>query len=91
MTAIVVAVILCGTWVFTLMELRLESLAWRTWLDRQPEGLKDPPEIPNDLRALVNQETEVWAQEDTEKAMRERYAKTKDWNDVRRAFGTGVV
>jgi hypothetical protein len=50
-----------------------------------------PVEVPDDLVALALQQSETWAQEDTIKAMREKYELTKDWNLVRSAFGVGRV
>ena len=47
--------------------------------------------IPEDLVALAMTHPEGWAQEDTLKAMRERYAELKDWQKVRFAFGVGRV
>lgn len=48
-----------------------------------------PPEVPEDLVALAMGEQEAWAQEETLRAMRERYDTLKDWNLVRSAFGVG--
>lgn len=45
--------------------------------------------VPEDLVALALTHSEPWAQEDTLKAMRERYAELKDWQKVRFAFGIG--
>jgi hypothetical protein len=50
-----------------------------------------PAEVPDDLVALALQQSETWAQEDTVKAMREKYELAKDWNLVRSAFGVGRV
>lgn len=51
---------------------------------------KDAP-VPDDLVALAMTHSEPWAQEDTLKAMRERYAELQDWQKVRFAFGVGRV
>lgn len=48
-------------------------------------------DIPEDLVALAMTQSEGWAQEDTLKAMRERYAELQDWQKVRFAFGVGRV
>lgn len=48
-----------------------------------------PVEVPEDLVALASQERELWAQEETLRAMRERYDALGDWNKVRSAFGIG--
>lgn len=48
-------------------------------------------DIPEDLVALAMTHSEPWAQEDTLKAMRERYAELQDWQKVRFAFGVGRV
>lgn len=45
--------------------------------------------VPDDLVALALTHTEQWAQEDTIRAMRERYAELGDWQKVRFAFGIG--
>jgi hypothetical protein len=50
---------------------------------------EEPTDIPEDLIALANQERETWAQEETLRAMRERYEVLGDWNLVRSAFGVG--
>lgn len=49
------------------------------------------PDVPQDLVALAMTESESWAQEETLKAMRERYELAKDWNMVRAAFGVGRI
>jgi hypothetical protein len=48
-------------------------------------------EIPEDLMALAMTHSESWAQEDTLKAIRERYEQLRDWNRVRSAFGIGHI
>lgn len=51
-----------------------------------------PPEVvevPEDLVALAMTEQEAWAQEETIRAIRERYESLKDWQLVRAAFGIG--
>ena len=50
-----------------------------------------PVEVPDDLVALAMQEREAWAQEETLRAMRERYESSGDWNLVRSAFGVGRI
>lgn len=47
------------------------------------------PDVPEDLVALAMTEQESWAQEETLRAMRERYETLRDWNLVRAAFGVG--
>lgn len=58
-----------------------------------PHPIDDPstlvPEVPEDLVALAMTEQESWAQEETLRAMRERYETLQDWNLVRAAFGVG--
>jgi len=56
-----------------------------------PSTTTDPVEVPDDLLALANQEREVWAQEETLRAIRERYEVLKNWNKVRFAFGVGRI
>ena len=51
----------------------------------------DDVEIPEDLVALAMTQSEGWAQEDTIKAIRERYEQLRDWNRVRAAFGIGRI
>lgn len=46
-------------------------------------------DVPEDLVALAMTEQESWAQEETLRAMRERYETLRDWNLVRSAFGVG--
>jgi hypothetical protein len=41
--------------------------------------------------ALAMTHSETWAQEDTLKAIRERYEQLQDWNRVRSAFGVGSI
>ena len=48
-------------------------------------------EIPEDLVAVAMQERESWAQEETLRAIRERYEELKDWNRVRAAVGIGRI
>ena len=58
--------------------------------DSKPSPLPPVPvEVPEDLIALASQERELWAQEETLRAMRERYDALGDWNRVRAAFGIG--
>lgn len=47
------------------------------------------PDVPEDLVALAMTEQEAWAQEETLRAMRERYETLRDWQLVRSAFGVG--
>ena len=54
-----------------------------------PPAVEMVPEVPEDLVALAMTEQEAWAQEETIRAMRERYEALKDWNLVRAAFGVG--
>ena len=57
--------------------------------DRTANQPDAPVEVPEDLVALAMTEQEAWAQEETIRAMRERYEALKDWNLVRAAFGVG--
>lgn len=52
-----------------------------------PDPMLEP--VPDDLVALALTHSESWAQEDTLKSMREKYAELKDWQKVRFAFGVG--
>jgi uncharacterized protein YcbX len=57
-----------------------------------PEDLVAPlVEVPEDLVAVAMQERESWAQEETLRAIRERYEELKDWNRVRAAIGIGRI
>jgi len=60
---------------------------------RSPEtpDAVDNADIPEDLVALAMTQSEGWAQEDTIKAIRERYEQLRDWNRVRAAFGIGRI
>lgn len=48
-------------------------------------------EIPEDLVAVAMQERESWAQEETLRAIRERFEDLRDWNKVRAAVGVGRI
>jgi hypothetical protein len=50
-----------------------------------------PVPLPQDLLAVALSHNEEWAQEETMRAMRERYALVSDWNAVRAAFGVGRI
>jgi len=53
--------------------------------------LAEVANVPDDLMALAMTHSESWAQEDTLKAIRERYEQLQDWNRVRSAFGVGSI
>lgn len=53
--------------------------------------LAEAANVPDDLMALAMTHSESWAQEDTLKAIRERYEQLQDWNRVRSAFGVGSI
>ena len=61
--------------------------AWRP----PPAPADELAEVPADLIAVAMLESEAWAQEETLKAMRERYETLRDWNRVRAAFGVGRI
>lgn len=61
--------------------------AWRP----APPAKDELAEVPADLIAVAMLESEAWAQEETLKAMRERYETLGDWNRVRAAFGVGRI
>lgn len=69
------------------------ATAWERFSPPLPQELPAPEDVavPEDLVALAMTHSEPWAQEDTLKAMRERYAELKDWQKVRFAFGVGRV
>jgi hypothetical protein len=71
---------------------RFAAVAER-WAPAAPDVAPEPEdvEVPDDLVALALTHSETWAQEDTLKAMRERYADLKDWQKVRFAFGIGRI
>lgn len=73
---------------------RLASIADKVvdrWKPVAPFAAPDDVTVPNDLEALAMTHSESWAQEDTLKAIRERYAELKDWQKVRFAFGVGRI
>lgn len=47
----------------------------------------DDVAVPEDLIAYAASYTDSWAQDDTMRSIREKYAEHKDWNKVRSAFG----
>lgn len=58
----------------------------------QGNGIRpDDVAIPDDLIGYASEYTESWAQDDTLRAIRERYSEYKDWDKVRRAFGLAPV
>lgn len=59
------------------------------WIDLKRQTTEEPADldIPDDLAALALGENEKWAQEETIKVIRERYATYRDWNQVRAAMG----
>ena len=72
---------------------RLAHLAERL-VPPAPEAAPLPTpivEIPDDLVAVAMQEREAWAQEETLRAIRERYEDLQDWNRVRAAVGVGRI
>jgi hypothetical protein len=72
---------------------RLGTIAER-FVPARPEAVSPPAlpvEIPEDLMAVAMQERESWAQEETLRAIRERYEDLKDWNRVRSAVGIGRI
>lgn len=50
-----------------------------------------PEAVPEDLVAYALQEKEQWAQEETLRAIREKYDELHDWNAVRLAVGIGRI
>jgi len=54
-------------------------------------GVGEPVAVPEDLMAVALQENEQWAQEETMRAIRERYEDLGDWNAVRAAMGIGRI
>jgi len=74
-------------WAVSRMAEAVERFAPQADEARQDEDV----EIPEDLVALAMTHSEGWAQEDTIKAIRERYEQLRDWNRVRAAFGIGRI
>jgi hypothetical protein len=74
-------------WAVSRMAEAAERFAPQVDEARQDEDV----EIPEDLVALAMTHSEGWAQEDTIKAIRERYEQLRDWNRVRSAFGIGHI
>jgi hypothetical protein len=75
-----------GVVVFIVHELKAFANAWQATQTSDPLA---PVDVPDDLMALASQERETWAQEETLRAMRERFEVSGDWNLVRSAFGVG--
>lgn len=75
-----------GVVLFIVHELRTFANKWYQATTVDPLA---PVDVPDDLLALAAQERELWAQEETLRAIRERYDALKDWNMVRSAFGIG--
>ncbi len=65
----------------------------RAWLAQQAPVAGDDlaTAMPDDLLALAERETEKWAREELKEQIAERYLALRDWNQVRRAFGVGVI
>ena len=53
--------------------------------------LPDKKDIPDDLLALANLESEEWAKDDVLQDLRHKYAELEDWQRVRRAVGIGEL
>lgn len=107
MTLIGLAAALAWAGVLIFVTLRAEG-CFRAWLTTQTPthtpapGLSGPSrteiELPADLVAYVNGESELWAREDVQKAIQEKYLEHyvpgdpgESWNRVRRAYGLGEV
>lgn len=71
----------------------LVVLAPRLLSPALPDPADDPATvpIPDDLVGLAMQYAETWAQDDYLKVCRERYAQTRDWNQVRMAMGVATA
>jgi hypothetical protein len=67
---------------------RADVVATRWMRGREPAEMI---EIPPDLMALALNETEEWAQTQTMKVLREKYAEYHDWNRVRAAVGVATI
>lgn len=89
MTALV-ALIWAGVALIALW--RGEKLAY-AWLARTDPKAHDPQVvlIPDDLEALVLEESEIYAQQSVREVIRERYADLNNWNKVRHAMGIGEI
>lgn len=87
MEAVAVALIWAGVAVYGISR-------WADVVEQFAPMAHTPPpaemiDVPDDLIALASEERETWAQEETLRAMRERYELSGDWNVVRSAFGIG--
>jgi hypothetical protein len=62
------------------------------WSEQKPKAAapQDLIKVPEDLIALALNERETWAQEETLRAIRERYEDLQDWNAVRAAIGVAM-
>ena len=61
------------------------------WINVYVRAVEPLEEIPPDLLALAMSETEEWAQSQTVKVIREKYAEYHDWQAVRTALGVATV
>lgn len=77
-----------------------KGIAARVWPDPVPdEPAVGAIELPADIEARAQQESEGWAQEEVRVVARERYVALRDtklteaakWNLVRKAVGLGTV
>ena len=57
----------------------------------EPVQKDEEVHIPDDLIGFVAEYPESWAQEDTMRAIKEKYLEYKDWDKVRRALGLAPV
>lgn len=102
---LVAAVVWAGVLIYAI---RRADTILRYWIATQaPTGtppsshslpLRSQVEIPDDLVAYANGESEPWARDEVQKAIKEKYLEhyqagdlTESWNRVRRAYGLGDV
>lgn len=72
-------------------QLKRDKWAHRTQQEQQVQRLHAPAEIPNDLEAVIAEESERWLRDEQRQQMRDIYVEHGDWNAVRRAFGIGAM
>lgn len=97
--------VLTGAWVWTVMQFiplasRWLELAEERQVERMtpaPPAPPEPPElrriiqVPEDLEAVIMDESERWRQDEVRADVIAAYGRYGDWNKVRRAVGVGEM
>lgn len=69
----------------------LRETAQATTQRAQREALKPSVVIPDDLEAVIAEESAQFARDELRAAIKDRYAEFGSWNKVRRAVGIGEM